>query len=109
MYYDEHGLTLRDRLTVIHLARPQNLQVHFQASSASCRKQNYSGNNEKAAGFDRRGYCRNMHHSLFTNGSKKENNPKTLREGYFFCDTYLNFHEPNVGISASSCSTCGCK
>ena len=104
MYYDEHGLTLRDRLirdsstAASKLAGALSGIVNFVQETKLFR-----AIMEKVAGFDRRRvlpeYAPEPFYKWF---EKKENNPfkNPQKKVVLFADTYLNFHEPNVGISA---------
>ena len=104
MYYDKHGLTLRDRLirdsssAASKLAGALSGIVNFVQETKLFR-----AIMEKVAGFDRRRvlpeYAPEPFYKWF---EKKENNPfkNPQKKVVLFADTYLNFHEPNVGISA---------
>jgi FAD/FMN-containing dehydrogenase/Fe-S oxidoreductase len=104
MYYDEHGLTTRDRLIKDSSASAS----YF--SGALSRIINYVQQTklfrstlEKVAGFDHRRtlpeyasepfykWFEKNRHSAYKNSGKKV---------VLFADTYLNFHEPDVGIGA---------
>jgi Fe-S oxidoreductase len=104
MYYDEHGLTTRDRLIKDSSASAS----YF--SGALSRIINYVQQTklfrstlEKVAGFDQRRtlpeYASEPFYKWFEKrGNKNYKNP--ARKVVLFADTYLNFHEPNVGIGA---------
>ena len=104
MYYDEHGLTVRDRLirdsstAASRLAGALSGIVNFVQETKLFRALM-----EKLAGFDRRRilpeYAAQPFYKWF---EKKGNNPfkNPKKKVVLFADTYLNFHEPNVGISA---------
>ena len=104
MYYDKHGLTFRDRLirdsssAASKLAGSLSGIVNFVQETKLFR-----AIMEKVAGFDRRRvlpeYAPEPFYKWF---EKKENNPfkNPQKKVVLFADTYLNFHEPNVGISA---------
>jgi FAD/FMN-containing dehydrogenase/Fe-S oxidoreductase len=114
MYYDEHGLTLRDRLIRDSSSAASKLSgalsgiVNFVQETKLFRTIM-----EKVAGFDRRRvlpeYAPEPFYKWF---EKKENNPfkNPQKKVVLFADTYLNFHEPNVGISALQLlNSCGCE
>jgi Fe-S oxidoreductase len=103
MYFDAHGTTMRDRL------------IRGSSKAASTFSGALSGlinflqhtkvfrlAMEKIAGFDQRRvlpeYAAEPFYKWFEkNGNKvKDKNKRVV----LFADTYLNFHEPNVGISA---------
>jgi FAD/FMN-containing dehydrogenase/Fe-S oxidoreductase len=104
MYYDEHGTTLRDRLirdsskAASRLSGAFSGLINFVQHTALFR---YAM--EKLAGFDRRrvlpGYAREPFHKWFErNANSSFKHPD--RRVVLFADTYLNFHEPDIGISA---------
>ena len=104
MYYDEHGLTLRDRLirdsssAASKLAGALSGVVNFVQETKLFR-----AIMEKVAGFDRRRvlpeYAPEPFYKWFKNNENNSfRNPQN--KVVLFADTYLNFHEPNVGISA---------
>ena len=104
MYYDEHGLTLRDRLirdsssAASKLAGALSGVVNFVQETKLFRVIM-----EKVAGFDRRRilpeYAPEPFYKWFEKkGNNTFKNPQ--KKVVLFADTYLNFHEPNVGISA---------
>ncbi|HEX6224975.1 MAG TPA: FAD-linked oxidase C-terminal domain-containing protein [Chryseolinea sp.] len=104
IYYDEHGLTVRDRLIRSSSAAASKMAgalsgiVNFVQETKLFRTAM-----EKLAGFDRRRvlpeYAQEPFYKWF---ARKENNPfrNPKKKVVLFADTYLNFHEPNVGISA---------
>ena len=104
MYYDEHGTTLRDRLirdssnASFMLAGYLSSMVNFIQGTSLFRLLL-----EKLAGFDRRRvlpeYAKEPFYKWFERkGNNSYKNPD--KKVVLFADTYLNFHEPNVGISA---------
>lgn len=104
MYYDEHGTTLRDRLIrdsskmASRLAGAMSGVINSIQHTAPFRFAM-----ERLAGFDRRRalpeYAGEPFYKWF---EKKGNNTykDPDRRVVLFADTYLNFHEPNIGISA---------
>jgi FAD/FMN-containing dehydrogenase/Fe-S oxidoreductase len=104
MYYDEHGITLRDRLirdsskAASHLSGALSGMINFIQHTTLFR---YAM--EKLAGFDRRRtlpeYASEPFYKWFEKrGNNGYKNPE--RQVVLFADTYLNFHEPNIGVSA---------
>ena len=104
MYFDEHGTTLRDRLirdsskAASTLAGAWSVVINFIQHTALFR---YAM--EKLAGFDHRRvlpeYAKEPFYKWFEKkGNNLYKNPD--RKVVLFADTYLNFHEPNIGISA---------
>ncbi|MEO5583226.1 MAG: FAD-linked oxidase C-terminal domain-containing protein [Saprospiraceae bacterium] len=102
LYYDEHGITLRDRL------------IRDSSKMASMIAGSFAGVVnfiqrttlikvllEKLAGFDRRKTLPEYTHEPFYKWfEKKKDHYTSNRKVVLFADTYLNFHEPNIGISA---------
>jgi FAD/FMN-containing dehydrogenase/Fe-S oxidoreductase len=102
MYYDEHGTTLRDRLirdsskAASRLAGSWSGVINFIQHTTLFR---YAM--EKLAGFDRRRVLPEYASEPFYKWFKKNNSYKNAgRRVVLFADTYLNFHEPNIGVSA---------
>jgi FAD/FMN-containing dehydrogenase/Fe-S oxidoreductase len=104
MYYDEHGTTMRDRLirdsskAAARLSGALSGVVNFIQHTTLFR---YAM--EKLAGFDHRRvlpeYAGEPFYKWFEKkGNNAYKNPD--RKVVLFADTYLNFHEPNIGISA---------
>ena len=103
MYYDEHGITLRDRLirdssgAASHLSGTLSRLVNFIQKTKLFRFIL-----QKLAGFDKRrvlpGYAKEPFYKWFE--KEGNNNFRSNRKVVLFADTYLNFHEPQVGISA---------
>ncbi|HZY79470.1 MAG TPA: FAD-linked oxidase C-terminal domain-containing protein [Cyclobacteriaceae bacterium] len=104
MYYDEHGTTLRDRL----IRDSSKMASRFSGTLSGV--VNFIQHTtlfryaiEKLAGFDRRRtlpeYASEPFYKWFEKkGNNSYKNPD--RQVVLFADTYLNFHEPNIGISA---------
>ena len=117
LYYDEHGSTRRDRLirdsskAAARLSGPLSPLVNAVQKSRAFREVL-----QKLVGFDQRrvlpAYAKEPFYRWFEkNGSafqrKKnaegrpaEGRPAERRPIVLFADTYLNFHEPQIGISA---------
>ncbi len=103
MYYDEHGITLRDRLirdsskAAAHLSGSlAGLVNRFQQSHL------FRTAIEKLAGFDQRRvlpkYAEQPFYQWFDKAQPRAY--KSDKKIVLFADTYLNFHEPQIGISA---------
>jgi len=103
LYYDEHGITLRDRLirdsskAASVLSGALSGIVNFVQHSGLFRTLM-----QKFAGFDRRRllpeYAGEPFYKWFEkNGNQVKDAKKRV---VLFADTYLNFHEPQIGISA---------
>lgn len=103
LYYDEHGITLRDRLirdsskAASRLSGALSSIVNFIQHTRLFRFAL-----QKFAGFDQRRilpeYTREPFYKWFgKEGNNSFKNP--LKKVVLFADTYLNFHEPNIGIS----------
>jgi FAD/FMN-containing dehydrogenase/Fe-S oxidoreductase len=104
MYYDKHGTTLRDRLirdsskAAALLSGSLSGVVNFIQHTMLFR---YAM--EKLTGFDRRRVLPEYAPSPFYEWYEKKGNnayKNPERQVVLFADTYLNFHEPNIGISA---------
>jgi Fe-S oxidoreductase len=103
MYYDAHGTTMRDRL----IRNSSKAAATFSGALAGVinflqRTRLFRRVMEKLAGFDQRRllpeYAAEPFYKWFQkNGSKVQDKNKRV---VLFADTYLNFHEPNIGISA---------
>lgn len=103
MYYDEHGVTLRDRLIrdsskaaarlsglLSYLVNPIQESTFFRSAL------------QKLTGFDKRRVLPKYTKEPFYRWFEKKDNQKFKSEKkvVLFADTYLNFHEPQVGKSA---------
>lgn len=112
MYYDEHGSTLRDRLVrdspeaAARLSGPFSQMVNFIQETRLFRSAL-----QKLTGFDRRrvlpGYTKEPFHKWFEKeGNNAYKNPDNVV--VLFADTYLNFYEPQIGVSALALlNSCG--
>jgi FAD/FMN-containing dehydrogenase/Fe-S oxidoreductase len=103
MYYDEHGITLRDRL----IRDSSGAASHFSGIMSGLvnfiqKTKLFRFGLQKLAGFDKRrilpGYAKEPFYKWFE--KKGNNNYTNAKKVVLFADTYLNFHEPQVGISA---------
>ncbi|HLG41361.1 MAG TPA: FAD-linked oxidase C-terminal domain-containing protein, partial [Chitinophagaceae bacterium] len=102
MYYDEHGVKLRDKIVKYStetaakisgvLSGPVNLMQRTKLFRSVL---------QKMTGFDKRRflpeYTRQPFYKWF---NKNDNHYKSDKKIVLFADTYLNFHEPQIGISA---------
>jgi FAD/FMN-containing dehydrogenase/Fe-S oxidoreductase len=104
MYYDEHGTTLRDRLirdsskAASRFSGALSGVINFIQHTGVFR---YAM--ERLAGFDRRRVLPEYAGEPFYRWFEKKGNnsyKNADRKVVLFADTYLNFHEPNIGVSA---------
>lgn len=104
MYYDAHGTSLRDRL--IRDASQMSANISgWKAGLVNLVQKSWlfriavSG----IAGFDRRrklpDYASQSFHQWFL--KRKKSSPASNKKVVLFADTYLNYHEPNIGIAAT--------
>jgi FAD/FMN-containing dehydrogenase/Fe-S oxidoreductase len=103
MYYDEHGVMLRDRLI------KNSTEAASRLSGMFSRPVNFIQQTklfrfvlQRLAGFDKRrilpGYAKQPFYKWFE--KQGDNYYKSSKKVVLFADTYLNFHEPQIGISA---------
>lgn len=104
IYYDEHGITLRDRL----IRDSSNLASRIAGGIARLvnpiQKTNlFRSAMQKFAGFDARRelpeYAAEPFYKWFAKNNQ-QHLKHAQRKVVLFADTYLNFHEPHVGMSA---------
>jgi FAD/FMN-containing dehydrogenase/Fe-S oxidoreductase len=102
IYYDEHGLSFRDRLIrdsskmASMIAGPFAGIVNFIQHSKL-----FKYTIEKVAGFDaRKNLPEYASQSFYKWFEKKADKYRSDKKVVLFADTYLNYHEPNIGISA---------
>lgn len=102
IYYDEHGLSFRDRLIrdsskmASLIAGPFAGIVNFIQHTKL-----FKYTIEKLAGFDaRKNLPEYASQSFYKWFERKADKYKSDKKVVLFADTYLNFHEPNIGISA---------
>ncbi|MBK8779464.1 MAG: FAD-binding protein [Saprospiraceae bacterium] len=103
LYYDEHGISFRDRL----IRDSSRMASRMSGSLAGIinlvqRTSLFKLILEKMVGFDRRKNLPEYAHQPFYKWfEKKANHFRSVdKKVVLFADTYLNFHEPNIGISA---------
>jgi len=103
MYHDVHGVSLRERLICCSAGAGAALSgwtapvVNWFQGTAAFRKVL-----EKVAGFDSRRRLPAYARQTFPKWFARRPGPDrpTARKVVLFDDTYMNFHEPGVGISA---------
>jgi Fe-S oxidoreductase len=103
IYYDKHGTKLRDRLIRdSSLVSSRFSGLLSPLINSVQQTQWFRAMLEKIAGFDSRrilpGYAREPFYKWFEKKRNNFTNPE--KRVVLFADTYLNFHEPNVGIGA---------
>ncbi len=105
LYYDEHGSTLRDRL----IRDSSRAAAQFSGSlsplvNAVQKSRPFRGALQKLAGFDQRrtlpAYAKEPFYRWFGKHHRSTQPTKKVGRVVLFADTYLNFHEPQIGISA---------
>lgn len=103
MYYDEHGITLRDRLIRDSAKAAANISG-WKASMVNPFQKTklFRSILERTAKFDKRrklpDFAKQPFYKWFATHAHKTN--KGDKKVVLFADTYLNYHEPQVGISA---------
>ena len=103
IYYDKHGTTLRDRLIRDSSKAATKFSGLLSTVINSLQQSGWFRSAlEKTAGFDKRRilpeYASEPFYKWFEKKKNKFTNPD--KKVVLFADTYLNFHEPNVGIGA---------
>ncbi len=103
LYYDQHGTTLRDKLIRSSSRAAARLSgAGALIVNAVQRSKLFRSVLEKVAGFDHRRvlpeYALEPFYKWFEKKGNHFRNPD--KKVVLFADTYLNFHEPQVGISA---------
>ncbi|MFY0628007.1 MAG: FAD-binding protein [Reichenbachiella sp.] len=103
MYYDKNGISIRDRLirdsakTAEKISRGYSSVVNFFQKTTV-----FKNLLEKSAGFDKRrtlpAFAKEPFYRWFE--KNKDHGLISDKKVVLFADTYLNFHEPNIGISA---------
>ncbi len=103
MYYDEHGIKMRDRLIKNSTETASRLSGFLSGSvNFLQRTKLFRSVLQMMAGFDKRRLLPEYAKEPFYKWFKKNNstNYQSSRRVVLFADTYLNFHEPQIGISA---------
>lgn len=103
MYYDEHGITLRDRL-IRDSAKAAATMSGWKAGTVNKIQKGrlFRSILERTARFDKRrilpDFAQEPFYKWFAKNAHKTN--KGDKKVVLFADTYLNYHEPHIGISA---------
>jgi FAD/FMN-containing dehydrogenase/Fe-S oxidoreductase len=101
MYYDKNGITFRDRL-IRDSAKAAKIASGALAPLINRVQKTriFRSILESSAGFDKRrklpDFAKEPFYKWFDKQKKETHDKKVV----LYADTYLNFHEPNVGISA---------
>ncbi len=103
MYYDEHGISLRDKLIRDSAKASSNISGWKAGIVNSVQKSSlFKSVLERTANFDKRrtlpDFAKEPFYKWFKKHAKKTNTG--AKKVVLFADTYLNYHEPNIGISA---------
>ena len=111
MYYDAHGVGIRDRLIRDSSKMAGRFGGKFAGPvNALLRNPTYRSVMEKVAGIDKRRvlptYAKETFDRWFCKNAKAANGKK--KKVALFADTYLKYHEPHMGIAAYDLLTsCG--
>jgi FAD/FMN-containing dehydrogenase/Fe-S oxidoreductase len=103
MYYDEHGISFRDKLIRDSAKAAANISG-WKAGMVNPLQKTvlFRSILEHTAKFDRRrklpSFAKEPFYKWFAKHAYKTNNGD--KKVVLFADTYLNYHEPHVGISA---------
>jgi len=109
IYMDHHGVKLRDRL----IKDSSKMAAKFSGALASLMNTIQSSSLfrsalEQLTGFDRRRKLPNYASQTFSQWFEKNARSGAGRQVALFADTYLNYHEPQIGIAAYNLlSSCG--
>ncbi|MCK5440358.1 MAG: FAD-binding protein [Maribacter sp.] len=103
MYYDEHGLTLRDKLIRDSSKAARKISGWKAGIVNAVQKSGlFKSVLEQTANFDKRrtlpDFAKEPFFKWFEKHAKKTNVGD--KKVVLFADTYLNYHEPKVGVSA---------
>lgn len=111
MYYDAHGISLRDKLIRDSAKAASTLSGWKAGIVNSVQKSSlFKSVLERTAKFDKRrtlpDFAKEPFYKWFKKHAKKTNTG--TKKVVLFADTYLNYHEPNIGISALALlNSCG--
>ncbi|MCH6233170.1 FAD-binding and (Fe-S)-binding domain-containing protein [Cognataquiflexum rubidum] len=111
LYYEKHGTTLRDRLIRDSSKMAAKFSGPFAGIINSIQKSGlFRFILQKAVGFDKRrtlpSYAIQPFYKWFLKNGHQQ--PHSSKKVVLFADTYLNFHEPQIGISAMELlNSCG--
>lgn len=103
MYYDEHGITLRDKLIRDSAKTAEKISGWKAGMVNKVQKSGlFRSVLERKANFDKRrtlpDFAKEPFFKWFAKHAHKTN--KGSKKVVLFADTYLNYHEPQVGVSA---------
>jgi FAD/FMN-containing dehydrogenase/Fe-S oxidoreductase len=111
MYYDTHGISLRDKL-VRDSAKTSSKISGWKAGIVNSVQKSglFKSILENRAQFDKRrtlpDFAKQPFYKWFEKNAKKTNIGS--KKAVLFADTYLNYHEPHIGISAMELlNSCG--
>jgi Fe-S oxidoreductase len=105
IYFDKHGTSLRDRLIRDSSKAASRLSGSFAGLiNAIQRSKWFRAALEKFAGFDKRrilpDYAKEPFYKWFDQRNGNRIQGGGSKKVVLFADTYLNFHEPEIGTSA---------
>ncbi|MEX1063360.1 MAG: FAD-linked oxidase C-terminal domain-containing protein [Balneolaceae bacterium] len=101
MYYDEHGITVRDRMIGGSSKAASRLSGTFSGIANFVQKKKlFRSALQSLSGFDKRRILPAYTREPFDKWFEKNNSYMSSKKVVLFADTYLNFHEPNIGIAA---------
>ena len=102
MYFEEHGTTMRDRLIRDSSKMAKRFANGLSGMVNAVQKTSlFRGLLEKTAGFDKRRILPDyVKEPFFKWFEKKNDHFQSENKVVLFADTYLNFHEPHIGVSA---------
>jgi len=103
MYYDKHGTTLRDRLIKDSAKAAASISGWKAGTVNKIQKSGFFRSIlERTSKFDKRrilpDFAQEPFYKWFAKNAHKTN--KGDKKVVLFADTYLNYHEPQIGISA---------
>jgi FAD/FMN-containing dehydrogenase/Fe-S oxidoreductase len=111
LYFDKHGTTLRDRLIRDSSKMASRFSGPFAwAINAVQKSWFFRALLQKTVGFDKRrtlpDYTGQPFYKWFLKNGNEQ--PHSTKKVVLFADTYLNYHEPQIGISAVALlNSCG--
>ncbi len=103
LYYDKHGTKLRDKMIRDSAKASSRLSGMFSGIVNGIQHSSlFRSALDSISGFDKRRILPDYASEPFYKWFDKHgvNQPKQDKQVVLFADTYLNFHEPNIGISA---------
>jgi len=100
-YFDTHGLTLRDRLISGSPAMARKIAGKFARLVNYIQSTKiFRGTIQQWVGFDKNRILPSYASQTFSDWFKKYYVPNQGRDLALYVDTYMNYHEPQIGISA---------